>query len=166
MFLFSRLSSSFSFLFYLFIYLFLFQFLPRHQQLSERVRKRLYYGWEKDCSLDNLSSPVAGERQAPAASPPVPNPLPLPWLQAAQQEGCQGLTALVLCFIALSGPLLRVWQLAGVQSPSGRLAMRAVSLPLIPVPSASPRAPKILGQQGDEGRLLCGWLSSCCSNSA
>uniref|UniRef100_A0A8B9QWV0 Protein CNPPD1 n=1 Tax=Anas platyrhynchos TaxID=8839 RepID=A0A8B9QWV0_ANAPL len=34
-------------------------FLPRHQQLSERVRKRLYYGWEKDCSLDNLSSPVA-----------------------------------------------------------------------------------------------------------
>uniref|UniRef100_A0A8B9QTA2 Protein CNPPD1 n=1 Tax=Anas platyrhynchos TaxID=8839 RepID=A0A8B9QTA2_ANAPL len=44
---------------YLFIYLFLFQFLPRHQQLSERVRKRLYYGWEKDCSLDNLSSPVA-----------------------------------------------------------------------------------------------------------
>ncbi|KAM9189286.1 protein CNPPD1 [Mergus octosetaceus] len=36
-----------------------FTFLPRHQQLSERVRKRLYYGWEKDCSLDNLSSPVA-----------------------------------------------------------------------------------------------------------
>lgn len=36
------------------------QFLPRHQQLSERVRKRLYYGWDKDCSLDNLSSPVAG----------------------------------------------------------------------------------------------------------
>ncbi|EMP35185.1 Protein CNPPD1 [Chelonia mydas] len=30
-----------------------------HQQLSERVRKRLYYGWDKDCSLDNLSSPVA-----------------------------------------------------------------------------------------------------------
>ncbi|XP_067155284.1 protein CNPPD1 isoform X1 [Apteryx mantelli] len=36
-----------------------FTFLPRHQQLSERVRKRLYYGWDKDCSLDNLSSPVA-----------------------------------------------------------------------------------------------------------
>lgn len=36
------------------------QFLPRHQQLSERVRKRLYYGWDKDCSMDNLSSPVAG----------------------------------------------------------------------------------------------------------
>nr|XP_042698937.1 protein CNPPD1 isoform X2 [Chrysemys picta bellii] len=34
-------------------------FLPGHQQLSERVRKRLYYGWDKDCSLDNLSSPVA-----------------------------------------------------------------------------------------------------------
>ncbi|XP_010213635.1 PREDICTED: protein CNPPD1, partial [Tinamus guttatus] len=29
------------------------------QQLSERVRKRLYYGWDKECSLDNLSSPVA-----------------------------------------------------------------------------------------------------------
>ncbi|KAJ7405257.1 hypothetical protein WISP_140868 [Willisornis vidua] len=36
-----------------------FTFLPKHQQLSERVRKRLYYGWDKDCSLDNLSSPVA-----------------------------------------------------------------------------------------------------------
>ncbi|KFV63397.1 CNPD1 protein, partial [Psilopogon haemacephalus] len=36
-----------------------FTFLPRHQKLSERVRKRLYYGWDKDCSLDNLSSPVA-----------------------------------------------------------------------------------------------------------
>ncbi|KAM8806722.1 protein CNPPD1 [Eudromia elegans] len=36
-----------------------FTFLPRHQQLSERVRKRLYYGWDKECSLDNLSSPVA-----------------------------------------------------------------------------------------------------------
>lgn len=36
-----------------------FTFLPRHQQLSERVRKRLYYGWDKDCGLDNLSSPVA-----------------------------------------------------------------------------------------------------------
>uniref|UniRef100_A0A8D0HRM2 Protein CNPPD1 n=1 Tax=Sphenodon punctatus TaxID=8508 RepID=A0A8D0HRM2_SPHPU len=35
------------------------QFLPRHQQLSERVRKRLYYGWDKDCALENLSSPVA-----------------------------------------------------------------------------------------------------------
>ncbi|KAG6930242.1 cyclin Pas1/PHO80 domain containing 1, partial [Chelydra serpentina] len=36
-----------------------FTFLPGHQQLSERVRKRLYYGWDKECSLDNLSSPVA-----------------------------------------------------------------------------------------------------------
>ncbi|KAJ1183857.1 hypothetical protein NDU88_000667 [Pleurodeles waltl] len=36
-----------------------FPFLPGHPQLSERVRKRLYYGWDKDCSLDYLSSPVA-----------------------------------------------------------------------------------------------------------
>ncbi|XP_067426226.1 protein CNPPD1 [Emydura macquarii macquarii] len=36
-----------------------FTFLPGHQQLRERVRKRLYYGWDKDCSLENLSSPVA-----------------------------------------------------------------------------------------------------------
>uniref|UniRef100_A0A8C8SIE8 Protein CNPPD1 n=1 Tax=Pelusios castaneus TaxID=367368 RepID=A0A8C8SIE8_9SAUR len=36
-----------------------FTFLPGHQQLRKRVRKRLYYGWDKDCSLDNLSSPVA-----------------------------------------------------------------------------------------------------------
>ncbi|XP_029460876.1 protein CNPPD1 [Rhinatrema bivittatum] len=34
-------------------------FLPGHQQLSERVCKRLYYGWDEECSLDNLSSPVA-----------------------------------------------------------------------------------------------------------
>ncbi|KAH0621243.1 hypothetical protein JD844_022328 [Phrynosoma platyrhinos] len=30
-----------------------------HQQLSDRLRKRLYYGWDKDGTLDNLSSPVA-----------------------------------------------------------------------------------------------------------
>ncbi|XP_032073418.1 protein CNPPD1 [Thamnophis elegans] len=36
-----------------------FTFLPKHQQLSDRVRKRLYYGWDKDSALDNLSSPVA-----------------------------------------------------------------------------------------------------------
>ncbi|XP_063285368.1 protein CNPPD1 [Pelobates fuscus] len=36
-----------------------FPFLPGHPQLSERVRKRLYYGWEGDCPMENLSSPVA-----------------------------------------------------------------------------------------------------------
>ncbi|XP_053554133.1 protein CNPPD1 [Bombina bombina] len=36
-----------------------FPFLPGHPQLSERVRKRLYYGWEVDCPMENLSSPVA-----------------------------------------------------------------------------------------------------------
>ncbi|XP_015270848.1 PREDICTED: protein CNPPD1 [Gekko japonicus] len=36
-----------------------FTFLPRHQQLSDRLRKRLYYGWDKESALDNLSSPVA-----------------------------------------------------------------------------------------------------------
>ncbi|XP_069838629.1 protein CNPPD1 [Dendropsophus ebraccatus] len=36
-----------------------FPFLPGHPQLSERVRKRLYYGWEADCPMENLSSPVA-----------------------------------------------------------------------------------------------------------
>uniref|UniRef100_A0A8C9U4C5 Protein CNPPD1 n=2 Tax=Scleropages formosus TaxID=113540 RepID=A0A8C9U4C5_SCLFO len=35
-----------------------FSFLPSHQKLSERVRKRLYYGLEKDCTLDALSCPV------------------------------------------------------------------------------------------------------------
>ncbi|XP_029376349.1 protein CNPPD1 [Echeneis naucrates] len=35
-----------------------FTFLPGHQKLSERVRKRLYYGLEKDVSLDALSCPV------------------------------------------------------------------------------------------------------------
>ncbi|XP_075685240.1 protein CNPPD1 [Rhinoderma darwinii] len=36
-----------------------FPFLPGHPQLSERVRKRLYYGWDADCPMENLSSPVA-----------------------------------------------------------------------------------------------------------
>ncbi|KAM4698302.1 protein CNPPD1 [Rhinophrynus dorsalis] len=36
-----------------------FHFLPGHPQLSERVRKRLYYGWDEDCAMENLSSPVA-----------------------------------------------------------------------------------------------------------
>ncbi|CDQ75619.1 unnamed protein product [Oncorhynchus mykiss] len=35
-----------------------FTFLPGHQKLSERVRKRLYYGLDQDGSLDNLSCPV------------------------------------------------------------------------------------------------------------
>ncbi|XP_034033310.1 protein CNPPD1 [Thalassophryne amazonica] len=35
-----------------------FTFLPGHQKLSERVRKRLYYGLDKDISLDALSCPV------------------------------------------------------------------------------------------------------------
>ncbi|XP_043965262.1 protein CNPPD1 [Gambusia affinis] len=35
-----------------------FTFLPGHQKLRERVRKRLYYGLDKDVSLDALSCPV------------------------------------------------------------------------------------------------------------
>ncbi|KAM4602083.1 protein CNPPD1 [Polymixia lowei] len=35
-----------------------FTFLPGHQKLSERVRKRLYYGLDQDVSLDALSCPV------------------------------------------------------------------------------------------------------------
>ncbi|XP_072219137.1 protein CNPPD1 [Leuresthes tenuis] len=35
-----------------------FTFLPGHQKLSERVRKRLYYGLDTDVSLDALSCPV------------------------------------------------------------------------------------------------------------
>ncbi|KAG5851764.1 hypothetical protein ANANG_G00055210 [Anguilla anguilla] len=35
-----------------------FTFIPGHQKLSERVRKRLYYGLDKDCTLDALSCPV------------------------------------------------------------------------------------------------------------
>lgn len=37
------------------------QFLPGHQRLSKRVRKRLYYGLDQDVSLDALSCPVTGE---------------------------------------------------------------------------------------------------------
>lgn len=35
-----------------------FTFLPGHQKLSERVRKRFYYGLDQDVSLDALSCPV------------------------------------------------------------------------------------------------------------
>uniref|UniRef100_A0A1A8CSH0 Protein CNPPD1 n=1 Tax=Nothobranchius kadleci TaxID=1051664 RepID=A0A1A8CSH0_NOTKA len=35
-----------------------FTFLPGHQKLTERVRKRLYYGLDKDVALDALSCPV------------------------------------------------------------------------------------------------------------
>ncbi|KAF7654864.1 hypothetical protein LDENG_00063580 [Lucifuga dentata] len=35
-----------------------FTLLPGHQKLSERVRKRLYYGLDKDVSFDALSCPV------------------------------------------------------------------------------------------------------------
>ncbi|XP_035533589.1 protein CNPPD1 [Morone saxatilis] len=35
-----------------------FTFLPGHQKLTERVRKRLYYGLDQDVSLDALSCPV------------------------------------------------------------------------------------------------------------
>ncbi|XP_056286993.1 protein CNPPD1 [Pseudoliparis swirei] len=35
-----------------------FTFLPGHQKLTERVRKRLYYGLDKDGALDALSCPV------------------------------------------------------------------------------------------------------------
>ncbi|XP_039612392.1 protein CNPPD1 [Polypterus senegalus] len=35
-----------------------FTFLPGHQKLSERVRKRLYYGLDTDVTLDALSCPV------------------------------------------------------------------------------------------------------------
>ncbi|XP_061571883.1 protein CNPPD1 [Cololabis saira] len=35
-----------------------FTFLPGHQRWTERVRKRLYYGLDKDVSLDALSCPV------------------------------------------------------------------------------------------------------------
>ncbi|XP_017312425.1 protein CNPPD1 [Ictalurus punctatus] len=35
-----------------------FTFVPGHQRLSERLRKRLYYGLDQDASLDTLSCPV------------------------------------------------------------------------------------------------------------
>ncbi|XP_069022561.1 protein CNPPD1 [Embiotoca jacksoni] len=35
-----------------------FTFIPGHQKLTERVRKRLYYGLDRDVSLDALSCPV------------------------------------------------------------------------------------------------------------
>ncbi len=37
------------------------QFLPGHEQWSETVRKRLYYGLDSDSPLDALSCPMTGE---------------------------------------------------------------------------------------------------------
>lgn len=44
------------------------QFLPGHQRLSNRVRKRLYYGLDQDVSLDALSCPVTGEHCPPGCT--------------------------------------------------------------------------------------------------
>lgn len=44
-----------------FFFFFSQQFLPGHQKLTERMRKRLYYGLDKDLTLDSLSGPVTGE---------------------------------------------------------------------------------------------------------
>ncbi|TFJ98366.1 killer cell lectin-like receptor subfamily F member 1 [Platysternon megacephalum] len=63
-----------------------FTFLPGHQQLSERVRKRLYYGWDKDCSLDNLSSPVAD--------------IAVEWLQKAAPSPIRRLQKKYVCHVS------------------------------------------------------------------
>lgn len=40
---------------------FCLQFLPGQRRLSERLRKRLYYGLDRDVSLEVLSSPMTGD---------------------------------------------------------------------------------------------------------
>lgn len=51
---------------------------------------------------------------------------PLPG--SAWRAGCQSLVAPALCSVALSGPLLCVWHLAGVQNPLAALAVQALSM--------------------------------------
>ncbi|CAI5762764.1 protein CNPPD1 [Podarcis lilfordi] len=78
-----------------------FTFLPRHQQLSDRVRKRLYYGWDKESALDNLSSPVADiavELLQKAAPSPIRR-LQKKYVSHVSREACISPCSLMLALV-------------------------------------------------------------------
>ncbi|XP_062972831.1 protein CNPPD1 [Elgaria multicarinata webbii] len=78
-----------------------FTFLPRHQQLSDRVRKRLYYGWDKDSALDNLSSPVADiavELLQKAAPSPIRR-LQKKYVSRVSREACISPCSMMLALV-------------------------------------------------------------------
>lgn len=78
-----------------------FTFLPRHQQLSDRVRKRLYYSWDKESTLDNLSSPVADiavELLQKAAPSPI-HRLQKKYVSHVSREACISPCSMMLALV-------------------------------------------------------------------
>ncbi|XP_044526692.1 protein CNPPD1 [Gracilinanus agilis] len=78
-----------------------FTFLPGHQKLSERVRKRLYYGWDPDCGLEELSSPVADiavELLQKAAPSPIRR-LQKKYVSHVSREACISPCAMMLALV-------------------------------------------------------------------
>nr|XP_014343767.1 PREDICTED: protein CNPPD1 isoform X2 [Latimeria chalumnae] len=77
------------------------KFLPGHQKLTERVRKRLYYGWDTDCNLDTLSSPVtdiAVELLQKSAPSPI-RKLQKKYASHVSREACISPCAMMLALI-------------------------------------------------------------------
>ncbi|XP_006168703.1 protein CNPPD1 [Tupaia chinensis] len=80
-----------------------FSFLPGHQKLSARIRRRLYYGWdwETDCSLEELSSPVADiavELLQKAAPSPIRR-LQKKYVAHVSREACISPCAMMLALV-------------------------------------------------------------------
>ncbi|KAG8520898.1 Protein CNPPD1 [Galemys pyrenaicus] len=80
-----------------------FSFLPGHQKLSARIRRRLYYGWdwEGDCSLEELSSPVADiavELLQKAAPSPIRR-LQKKYVAHVSREACISPCAMMLALV-------------------------------------------------------------------
>lgn len=80
-----------------------FSFLPGHQKLSARLRRRLYYGWdwEGECSLEELSSPVADiavELLQKAAPSPIRR-LQKKYVAHVSREACISPCAMMLALV-------------------------------------------------------------------
>ncbi|XP_038609929.1 protein CNPPD1 [Tachyglossus aculeatus] len=78
-----------------------FTFLPGHRQLSERLRRRLYYGWAPDCRLEELSGPVADiavELLQKAAPSPIRR-LQKKYVCHVSREACVSPCAMMLALV-------------------------------------------------------------------
>ncbi|XP_051992914.1 protein CNPPD1-like [Xyrauchen texanus] len=78
-----------------------FTFLPGHEQWSERVKKRLYYGLESDCPLDALSCPmtdIAVELLQKSAPSPI-RKLHKKYAAHVAREACISPCAMMLALI-------------------------------------------------------------------
>ncbi|TTE66791.1 Protein CNPPD1 [Bagarius yarrelli] len=75
-----------------------FTFVPGHQRLSERVRKRLYYGLDQDSSLDALSCPVTVELLQKSAPSPI-RKLRKKYAAHVAREACISPCAMMLALV-------------------------------------------------------------------